>query len=82
MNTNKWLLAASGLALAGCCCFKSNDGCCKYPDSVNEGFVSLFNGVDLEGWVGATDSYVRFRLALCPRKQSRRRPFVPAGPSP
>ena len=57
MNTNKWLLAASGLALAGCCCFKSNDGCCKYPDSVNEGFVSLFNGVDLEGWVGATDSY-------------------------
>ena len=56
MNTKKWLLATSGLALAGCCCFKS-ETCCKYPDSVNEGFVSLFNGVDLEGWVGATDSY-------------------------
>ena len=57
MNAKLISLAAFSAVMAGCCCFKSNDGCCKYPDSVNEGFVSLFNGVDLEGWVGATDSY-------------------------
>ena len=28
-----------------------------YPETVNEGFVSLFNGVDLEGWTGATGMY-------------------------
>ena len=59
MNSKMALAAlAAGFAVAGCCCFKSGSTCCgKYPDSINEGFVSLFNGVDLEGWEGATEMY-------------------------
>ena len=54
---------AAGLAVAGCCCVDecTCDGDCKasadYPTSVDEGFVSLFNGKDLTGWEGATGMY-------------------------
>ena len=45
---------AAGVAVAGCCSLFSGD----YPDTVkDEGFVSLFNGRDLTGWVGATQTY-------------------------
>ena len=56
---------AAGLAVAGCCCVGecTCDGDCKasadYPTSVDEGFVSLFNGKDLAGWTGATGMYDR-----------------------
>lgn len=59
----KFAVAAAGLAVAGCCC---NDNCdrekqvCpaegKYEMTIDEGFVSLFNGKDLTGWFGS-DSY-------------------------
>jgi len=52
--------AAVVVAAAGCCCTGDDAGkgrCCRYPGSINEGFVSLFNGVDLEGWEGATAMY-------------------------
>ena len=45
--------AVTGLAVAGCCCFCGGD----YPETVDEGFVSLFNGKDLSGWTGATGMY-------------------------
>ena len=45
--------AAAGLAVAGCCCFCGDD----YPETIDEGFVSLFNGKDLTGWTGATGMY-------------------------
>ena len=48
---------AAAAAVAGCCCTRQGASCGRYPDSVNEGFVSLFNGVDLEGWEGATAMY-------------------------
>ena len=59
MNMKKMYAAiAVGLVMAGCSCMKQDAArCCRYPDSVNEGFVSLFNGVDLEGWVGSTATY-------------------------
>ena len=44
---------AAGLAVAGCCCFCGDD----YPETIDEGFVSLFNGKDLSGWSGATGMY-------------------------
>ena len=46
-------------AVAGCCTAGRDSAkeCRFYPESVNEGFVSLFNGVDLEGWEGATAMY-------------------------
>ena len=51
-------LAAVAFVVSGCCCIKQESKtCCRYPDSINEGFVSLFNGVDLEGWEGATAMY-------------------------
>ena len=46
------------LLTAGCCSvcpLCPNEA--RYPDAVNEGFVSLFNGVDLQGWEGATGMY-------------------------
>ena len=58
MNTKTIGSAAAALVVAGCCCLKQEpQSCCKYPDAVNEGFVSLFNGFDLEGWEGATAMY-------------------------
>ena len=44
-----WCLAF-GAGLAGCCCL-CGDG--DYPETVDEGFVSLFNGKDLSGWYGS-----------------------------
>ena len=51
-----WKTAAgvAGLVLSGgCCLFCGED----YPEAVDEGFVSLFNGTDLSGWEGATEMY-------------------------
>ncbi len=47
---------ATGLLItAGCCIF---DTCDKpYPQTIDEGFVSIFNGRDLTGWAGATTMY-------------------------
>lgn len=45
--------AVAGLAVAGCCCFCGGD----YPEAIDEGFTSLFNGKDLSGWTGATGLY-------------------------
>ena len=42
--------AAAGLAVAGCCCLCGTD---DYPETIDEGFVSLFNGKDLSGWYGS-----------------------------
>ena len=42
--------AAAGLAVAGCCCLCGTD---DYPETIGEGFVSLFNGKDLSGWYGS-----------------------------
>ena len=43
--------------IAGCCgknCCDKGPSCCgKYADTVEEGFVSLFNGKDLTGWYGS-----------------------------
>ena len=56
MNIKKIAAVAACVAAAGCCCIRSGT-CYRYPAAVNEGFVSLFNGVDLEGWEGATAMY-------------------------
>ena len=54
MNVKRVLAAAAaGLGVAGCCCFCGE----KYPETIDEGFVSLFNGKDLSGWTGATGMY-------------------------
>ena len=52
--TQKLLVVAGGLALAGCCCICGSN---EYPETIDEGFVSLFNGKDLTGWEGATGMY-------------------------
>ena len=58
MNIKTVAALAAVTAVAGCCCFKQGDGkSACYPSSINEGFVSLFNGYDLEGWEGATEMY-------------------------
>ena len=58
MNTRNIAAIAAFTAVAGCCCIeRDKGGCNRYPDTINEGFVSLFNGVDLEGWEGATEMY-------------------------
>ena len=58
MHTKIIGAVTAGLVVAGCCCGKPGSKTCSgYPDSINEGFVSLFNGVDLEGWEGATAMY-------------------------
>ena len=44
-----WCLAF-GAGLAGCCYLCGN---VDYPETVDEGFVSLFNGKDLSGWYGS-----------------------------
>ena len=50
----KLLIPAAAAALAGCCCICGNN---EYPETIDEGFVSLFNGKDLTGWEGATGMY-------------------------
>ena len=58
MNMKTIAALAAVTAAAGCCCFKQGAGkSCCYPSSINEGFVALFNGYDLEGWEGATEMY-------------------------
>ena len=49
---NKSILTAlAGAALVGgCCCICGGE---KYPETIDEGFVSLFNGKDLTGWYGS-----------------------------
>ena len=42
---------AAGAALVGGCCGICGGG--SYPETVDEGFVSLFNGKDLTGWYGS-----------------------------
>ena len=42
---------AASVVLAGCCCADWTTD--NYPESVDEGFVSLFNGKDLTGWFGS-----------------------------
>lgn len=37
---------------AGTCCAQAG-ACGSYPDKIEEGFVSLFNGKDLTGWCGS-----------------------------
>ena len=56
-----WCLAL-GAGLAGCCMFCGAD----YPETIDEGFVPLFNGKDLSGWTGATGMYgvEQFQMAL------------------
>ena len=49
----KLMIPAAALALAGCCCMCGED----YPETIDEGFVSLFNGKDLAGWTGGTGMY-------------------------
>ena len=43
-------VAASG------CCF-SNPSACRYPETIDEGFVPIFNGKNLDGWEGAVQMY-------------------------
>ena len=73
MNLKTVAAVAAGIVAAGCCCTNGKDACpkaaceakagccqkasCAYPAAVDEGFVSLFNGFDLEGWEGATAMY-------------------------
>ena len=48
---NKTLLTfAAGATLLGGCCLLD---CGPYPETIDEGFVSLFNGKDLSGWEGS-----------------------------
>ena len=51
MEIKSLLVAVGGVALAGCCCCPMCGG--DYPTSIDEGFVSLFNGKDLSGWYGS-----------------------------
>lgn len=53
-DTAMSLLVATAFVAAGCVFFHSGE---QYPDTVEEGFVSLFNGRDLSGWEGATAMY-------------------------
>ena len=66
MNIKKVAAAnAVVLAAAMCCCMSVNAKECAcassdgaaYPETIDEGFVPLFNGKDLTGWVGATNMY-------------------------
>ena len=62
VNMKNGLLVGSSLALlgaavfTGCCNSSCERSCVKgaaYPETVDEGFVSLFNGKDLTGWYGS-----------------------------
>jgi hypothetical protein len=56
MNTKvRNAVLAFSAAVAAVSCF-ADDGCC-YPRTIDEGFVSLFNGKDLTGWIGGTGMY-------------------------
>jgi hypothetical protein len=52
------VMGALAVFATGCCCRTSSPATCeKYPAEIDEGFVSLFNGKDLTGWIGATGMY-------------------------
>ena len=64
MNIKLMMGVAAAAAIAGCCgdscgeaksaCGGEAAECCEqYADTVEEGFVSLFNGKDLTGWCGS-----------------------------
>jgi len=57
MKTSFMTVVAAVAAVAGCCsktCCDKGETCCgKYADTVDEGFVPLFNGKDLTGWYGS-----------------------------
>lgn len=53
MKTNTIVALAAAALLAG----YSRAACSDYPEAVDEGFVSIFNGVDLDGWEGDTVKY-------------------------
>ncbi|MGN0833677.1 MAG: DUF1080 domain-containing protein [Kiritimatiellia bacterium] len=46
------MIAAGAALVGGCCCCVCSDEV-PYADTVEEGFVSLFNGKDLTGWYGS-----------------------------
>ena len=50
----KMMLSVVLLAIAGCCCRQEE---ASYPETIDEGFVSIFNGKDLTGWAGAVSMY-------------------------
>ncbi len=57
---NKKILPIAGivaglLVSTGCCMFKSDEK--PYPQTIDEGFVTIFNGRDLTGWDGAKSMY-------------------------
>lgn len=43
---------ALSAAVAGCCCLVGGDE--SYSETIDEGFVTIFNGKDLTGWYGST----------------------------
>ena len=45
----KILFLMGAAAVSGCCCLCEN----SYPETIEEGFVPLFNGKDLTGWTGS-----------------------------
>jgi hypothetical protein len=53
MKKNAFLtaLAAGAALVGGCRCPEAGDA--AYPERIDEGFVSLFNGRDLSGWYGS-----------------------------
>ena len=51
---SKGISVAALLALGGCCAWQEKPG---YPEVIDEGFISLFNGRDLTGWSGARSMY-------------------------
>ena len=54
MSLNKMTTLAAGAALFGGCCGLCTGGDAAYPETIDEGFVSLFNGADLSGWYGSS----------------------------
>lgn len=54
MNYNNWSINRSLLLVGICCCFWS---CQTYEGLPESEFASLFNGVNLDGWVGNKSSY-------------------------
>ena len=55
---SKLIVSLTALAFAGCCCLCESEKCgctaeTDYPATLDEGFVSLFNGKDLSGWYGS-----------------------------
>lgn len=54
----KKTLIGTALVLSAVVAVRCHAACCgSYPATIDEGFVSLFNGKDLTGWIGATGMY-------------------------